>query len=171
MYSENPHLVYISLGSNQGDRLANLTEALRLLLPAVAPLSYSPIYQTPPWGFADQDDFLNQVIKAQTALSPQELLVYLKEVEVRLGRQPTFRYGPRLIDLDILFYDEQVLQSEGLVIPHPKLHERAFVLLPLSDLAPELRHPILGKTVTELLCQVSREGIYVYSTGKDAQDG
>jgi 2-amino-4-hydroxy-6-hydroxymethyldihydropteridine diphosphokinase len=117
--------------------------------------SRSSIYETPPWGVLDQPAFLNQVVKGKTYLKPEALLAALKRLEKHMGRQPTVRYGPRLIDLDILFFDDLVLEAPGLTIPHPGLAERAFVLAPLADLAPELIHPVLGKTVRELLEKVN----------------
>jgi 2-amino-4-hydroxy-6-hydroxymethyldihydropteridine diphosphokinase len=144
------HTVYIALGTNLGDRLKTLKDAIAHLPPMVLPLAASPVYQTAPWGYSDQPDYLNQVIEAETGLKPIDLLKYLKELEVRLGRRPTFRYGPRVIDMDILFYDDLLLETPELVIPHPRLHERDFVLVPLADLAPNKYHPVLGKTVGEL---------------------
>ncbi len=155
----NPHQVYIALGSNLGDRLENLQAALRSMPPDIRPLAQSPVYETSPWGFTDQPDFLNQVVLAETDLPPQELLARLKLIETTLGRSPTFRYGPRLIDLDILLYDDLVLQTPNLTIPHPHLAERAFVLVPLADLAPDLRHPVRGQTVRQLLESVDSQGI------------
>jgi 2-amino-4-hydroxy-6-hydroxymethyldihydropteridine diphosphokinase len=154
--------VYISLGTNLGNRCENLKSAAGSLPPQVRPKAYSGIYKTPPWGYTDQPDFLNQVIQAQTELPASDLLDYLKNIEVDLGRQATFRYGPRLIDLDILFYGEQVIESSKLVIPHPRLHERAFVLVPLVDLTPGLRHPILKRTIQELLEDIDTSGIALY---------
>ena len=154
--------VYIALGSNLGDRSANLEAAVEALPPSVRVLLRSPIYETPPWGYTDQPAFLNQVVQAETDLTPQDLLTYLKKLEEKLGRQPTFQYGPRKIDLDILLYDDLVLETPSLTIPHPHLAERAFVLLPLADLAPDLVHPVLGITVTEMLSKLNQEGIHLY---------
>lgn len=143
--------------------MANLEAARLALPPQVSVVSASPVYETPPWGVADQPAFLNQALHTQTTLEPLDLLHYLKRLEERMGRQPGMRYGPRLIDLDILFYGNRILETPNLVIPHPRLAERAFVLVPLADLAPDLRHPLLGKTVRELLASVDCSGIQLYS--------
>lgn len=153
------HVVYLALGSNLGERAASLRAAIEAMPPAVDVLAESPLYETPPWGYADQPAFLNMVVQANTRLAPLELLTFLKSLETEAGRTPSFRYGPRQIDLDILFYNSLVLQTPGLFIPHPRLHERAFVLVPLADIAPDLRHPALGKTVAEMLAGVDRSGI------------
>jgi 2-amino-4-hydroxy-6-hydroxymethyldihydropteridine diphosphokinase len=155
-------LVYLSLGSNLGDRLAALRAALSALPPAVTVLVESPVYETPPWGVADQPAFLNMAVQAETLLAPLALLAQLKHLETRLGRLPSIRYGPRKIDLDILFYDNLVLDTPELTLPHPRLHERAFVLVPLADLAPDLVHPRLGKPVRDLLRAVDTKGIKRY---------
>ncbi len=156
------HHVYLALGANLGDRLANLAAAKAALPPAVSILAASPIYETPPWGVLDQPAYLNQVLEGETDLTPLELLEELKRLETELGRKPGIRYGPRLIDLDILFFDDLVLDTPRLTIPHPHLAERAFVLVPLADLAPDLLHPKLGKTIREFLAAADRTGIELY---------
>lgn len=155
-------LIYIGLGTNQGDRLDNLSRAVAALPPNVSPLRLSSVYETPPWGYLDQPTFLNQVLEAKTSLNPSDLLEYLKHIEEQVGRKPTFLYGPRVIDLDILFYDELILDKPGLTIPHPFLHLRAFVLVPLVELMPDLYHPVFDKPVSELLASVDTVGIKRY---------
>jgi 2-amino-4-hydroxy-6-hydroxymethyldihydropteridine diphosphokinase len=119
----------------------------------------SPIYITPPWGFEEQPDFLNQVLEVQTEIAPRPLLRYLKKIESKMGRLKTFRNGPRLIDIDILFYGQRVVKSSKLSIPHPRLHERAFVLVPLNDIAPDFVHPILNITVETMLSEIDVKGM------------
>ncbi len=144
--------IYLALGSNLGNRAANLQAACRALSPQVLIERISPIYETEPWGYTDQPPFYNQVLRARTEMEPQALLRFVKQLETQLGRQPSVRYGPRCIDIDILFYADQILDTPELCLPHPRLHERAFVLVPLADLAPALIHPRLEQTVQEL-CQ------------------
>ena len=153
------HTVFIALGTNLGKRKANLRAAIKALPPDVTVLAESHVYETPPWGYEDQSAFLNMAVKAETEMEPEPLLKYLKQLEVELGREQNFRWGPRLIDLDILFYDDLVIDTPPLVIPHPRLHERAFVLVPLADVAPEVVHPVLQRTVSELLTRIDRQGI------------
>jgi|SRR3990172_3881828 len=153
------HIVYLSLGTNLGDRLANLKSALAALTPQMIVKERSHIYETPPWGYTEQPAFLNQVVKVETYLAPEPLLKHLKRIEVALGREPSFQNGPRLIDLDILFFDDLVLETPAVTIPHPRMHERAFVLVPLNDIAPELVHPEFKKTVRELLAGCDTSGI------------
>src|SRR5215216_6028698 len=145
------HIVYLALGSNLGNRLSNLKEAIAALPPQMEVKAKSAVYETPPWGYEDQPKFLNQVLKATTYLPAEPLLKHIKRLEVALGRQASFRNGPRLIDIDILFYDDLVLNTPPLTIPHPHLHERGFVLLPLMDIAPDFVHPLTKKTVREML--------------------
>src|SRR5215210_9003149 len=144
------HTVYLALGTNLGDRAANLKQAITSLTPQLEVKAKSQVYETPPWGFEDQPKFLNQVIKAKTYLGPEPLLKHLKRLEAALGRKESLTNGTRLIDIDILFYDDLVLENPSLVIPHPRLHERGFVLLPLMDVAPDLVHPVHKKTVREM---------------------
>ena len=153
------HTVYLALGSNLGDRLANLKGAIAALTPQMEVKAKSSVYETPPWGYEDQPKFLNQVIKATTYLDPGPLLKHLKRLEVALGRKESFPNGPRSIDMDILFYDDLVLNSPPLVIPHPRLHERGFVLLPLMDINPELVHPVSKKSVREMAAECDTTGI------------
>jgi 2-amino-4-hydroxy-6-hydroxymethyldihydropteridine diphosphokinase len=156
------HTIYLALGSNLGNRLANLQAAIAGLQPDMTARSQSPVYETPPWGITDQPAFLNMALEGKTDLEPVALLTRLKQLEVELGRRPSIRYGPRLIDLDILFYDHLVLDTPELTIPHPRLHERAFVLVPLADLAPDLVHPLLGQTVGALLETIDTTGVERY---------
>jgi 2-amino-4-hydroxy-6-hydroxymethyldihydropteridine diphosphokinase len=157
------HTVYIALGTNLGDRLANLRAAIESMPPEILDLAESHIYETPPWGYEDQPAFLNMVIKAETSLKPEALLKSLKQLEVELGREQNFRWGPRLIDLDILFYDDLVINTPPLVIPHPRLHERAFVLVPLMDVSPDLIHPVFHRSISDLLAGADTQGIFRFS--------
>lgn len=116
----------------------------------------SSLYETKPWGLKAQPDFINMVVCAETGISPEELLKKLKFIEKKMGRKESKRWGPRLIDIDILFYDDLVIDSPELKIPHPYIKEREFVLLPLSEIEPEFVHPVLKKTVRELYRELQR---------------
>lgn len=167
--SANCHTIYLGLGTNNGDRLANLEAAIQSLSPDVTVTRRSPIYRTPPWGYTDQPDFLNMVLEAETELPPFDLLKYLKDLEVEIGRTKTFRWGPREIDIDILLYENQTLETADLTIPHPQMQNRAFVLVPLADLAPDLRHPILGKSVDELKNTLDLTGIHPFDPNSETE--
>jgi 2-amino-4-hydroxy-6-hydroxymethyldihydropteridine diphosphokinase len=156
------NIVYLALGTNLGDRIANLEEALAALAPSVKVLERSPVYETLPWGVTDQGAFLNMVLRGKTRLAPSALLNYVKNLETQLGRIPSIRYGPRKIDIDLLFYNRILLSTPVLTIPHANLHERAFVLVPLADLAPDLVHPVLGQTIRQLLAEVDTSGVKRY---------
>jgi 2-amino-4-hydroxy-6-hydroxymethyldihydropteridine diphosphokinase len=143
--------IFLGLGSNQGDRLQLLRAALQRLAPHVLIQACSSLYETPPWGVTDQPPFLNAVARASTTLEPQALLRLLKQVEQALGRTPGLRYGPRPVDLDILLYGSLQLADTALQIPHPRIAERSFVLVPLAELAPSLRLQPAGPTVAKLL--------------------
>ena len=157
------HIIYLALDSNLGDRLANLKQAVASLTPQAEVKAKSQVYETLPWGYEDQPKFLNQVVRATTYLEPEPLLKHLKRLEVALGRKESFQNGPRVIDIDILFYDDLVLNRPSLVIPHPRLHERGFVLLPLLELAPELIHPLNKKSVREMAAECNMDGIMKFA--------
>ena len=143
-------VVYLGLGSNLGDREGKLAQALELLAQHVVIESLSSIYETAPVGYREQPFFLNAVCRVSTELSPEQLLGLAKEIEAELGRIPNFPNAPRPIDIDILLYDNKVVSSHELIIPHPRLTERAFVLVPLAEVAPEVVHPQRRKTIREL---------------------
>ncbi len=156
------HKLYLGLGSNLGDRQAHLDAAVAALAPSVRVLRRSAIYETAPWGYTDQPAFLNQVLEAGTDLEPKELLALLKATEKQLGRQTRFKNGPREIDIDILLIDDLVLNEDRLRVPHPGLYDRAFILTPLAEVAPELIIPGQKQTVKDLLAALDTSGIKVY---------
>jgi len=147
---------YLGFGANLGDRKKNLAQAINALnsRPDLAVLRTSGIYETEPWGLTDQPKFLNMVAEIATSISPSELLERVKKLEKDMGREDGPRLGPRLIDIDILLLEDQVVDEPELIIPHASLHLRAFVLVPLAELAPDSVHPILGVTIADLAGQV-----------------
>ena len=159
-----PVTTYLCLGGNLGDRLAALTEALHLLdaTPGMRCIACSSVYETEPWGVTDQPNFLNLVAAYETTLAPVGLLRACQSVEAEVGRIATYRWGPRLIDVDILLYGDQIVDSSepDLQIPHPRMTQRAFVLVPLMEIAPDTKVPPQGDTVRLLLDEVDgREGV------------
>lgn len=147
---------YIALGSNIGNREANLELALDLMEanPHIGVKAVSSRYLTEPWGNAQQADFFNQVGWIETDLSPRELLAYLQEIEIKMGRQPSEKWGPRIIDLDIILYGQEIVQETDLIIPHPYAQQRLFVLIPLQEINPEIVFPDSGMDIREVLIRV-----------------
>ena len=144
--------VFLLIGGNMGDRLQNLHQAIALLSATCGPvIQQSAVYETAAWGKTDQAAFLNQALLLTTSLTPQELITTILSVEEEMGRLRMEKNGPRVIDIDIIFYNELVMQEPNLTIPHPQLQNRRFVLVPLHEIAPTFVHPVLHKTITELL--------------------
>ena len=153
------HHVYLGLGSNLGNRKCNLEEAIRQIGEYATVKKLSSTYETEPWGLKNQPKFLNQVIFVESTLGPNELLSHLKKIEQKMGRKKSVRFGPRLIDVDILFFDDLMMNTPELTIPHPRLRERAFVLVPLAEIAPMLVHPLYHKTIKVLLQDVDQSSV------------
>ncbi len=152
--------VYLGLGSNLGDRRENLRRGLEFLAQRLTITAVSSLYETEPVGYVDQPAFLNAVCQAMTAAPPQQVFAWAKEAESALGRTPTVRFGPRTLDVDILLYSDMVCDTPELVVPHPRMVARAFVLAPLAEIAPAVKHPVSGKTAAALLRAVSdQEGV------------
>jgi 2-amino-4-hydroxy-6-hydroxymethyldihydropteridine diphosphokinase len=144
--------IFLLLGSNVGNSYDNLRIAMQhIQTDAGAIIKQSSIYRTKPWGKIDQPDFLNQVTEIETNLSPEELLVSVLEIENKMGRVRNEKWGPRIIDIDILFYNQVIINLPQLIIPHPEIAVRRFALSPLAELSPDFLHPLLNKTIDELL--------------------
>ena len=149
--------IFLALGSNIDNRKQHIETAIVLLREKVQDITVAPLYETKPRYFEDQQNFLNTVLRGFTDLEPRELLQFTKAVQKEVGRVERFRNGPREIDIDILFYDNVVYKDEELEIPHPRLQERDFVLQPFSDINPDFSHPVLKKTIRELLASLPEE--------------
>jgi 2-amino-4-hydroxy-6-hydroxymethyldihydropteridine diphosphokinase len=148
----------LGLGSNIGDKAGNIRTALARLADGICTITaVSSLYCTAPWGFADQEDFANACVLARTPLAPEALLAQIKRIEAEMGRQKTARWGPRLIDIDILFYGDAQIATNDLVLPHKELFDRAFVLVPLAEIAPDLR--IAGRSIAEAASRLNQSGI------------
>ena len=146
-----PALVYLSLGSNIGDREENLRDAIARLQKESRVVAVSSVYETEPVEFTNQPWFLNCVVAVETPLAPEKFVDNILEIERKMGRERIQKKGPRVIDTDILLFSDKILQSTTLTVPHPAMHLRRFVLKPLAEIAPEVRHPKLKKTIRELL--------------------
>lgn len=151
---------YIGLGSNLGDRIRNLQGALDRFGSIGVMKSVSSAYETKPWGVEGyQPRYLNQVAEVETTLDPLEVVTELLSIEFAMGREREEKNASRTLDLDLLIHGDTILEASGVTVPHPRMHERAFVLVPLAEIAPSLVHPVLGKTVAELLTDSDRSGI------------
>jgi 2-amino-4-hydroxy-6-hydroxymethyldihydropteridine diphosphokinase len=149
---------YIGIGSNLGNRKQNCENAISLLKEnRITVLKRSTMFETAPWGIKDQPKFINMAIKIDTILEPEDLLSLLKEIESAIGRTQTFRWGPRIIDLDILLYDNSIINTNTVKIPHPGIKDRDFVLRPLSEIAPEKIHPVFKKSIKKLLDELPKQ--------------
>ena len=144
--------VYLLIGGNMGDRMANLAEAIHLINQEIGPIQLkSSIYETAAWGNTNQPDFLNQALMLHTSLDAEKVMHQLLNIEIGMGRKRDIPMGPRTIDLDIMYFNDLVIDNELITIPHPKIAERRFVLMPLAEIAPQFLHPVLNKTNEALL--------------------
>ncbi|HIJ59764.1 MAG TPA: 2-amino-4-hydroxy-6-hydroxymethyldihydropteridine diphosphokinase [Nitrospirae bacterium] len=145
-------LIALSIGSNLGKREENINKAIKMLSErGVIVQEVSSFYETEPWGYKDQPAFINIAVKAKTSLSPQKLLDVVKSIELKLGREKNFKWGPRLIDIDIIFYNDLIIDNDEIKIPHPLMQEREFVLKPLVEIMPHMVHPLFQRNIETLL--------------------
>lgn len=144
--------VYLGLGTNLGDKLANLQEAVQLISQSIGAVTLSSsVFKTEPWGIEDQPDFFNQAVLIQTAYEPEEVLEKLLQIERNMGRERIQKWGTRIIDLDILLYEDLIINTPTLILPHPFMQDRNFVLVPLAEIAPGFIHPVLEQSILQLL--------------------
>jgi len=150
------NIAFIGIGSNVGDKIKNCRQAITEIGQCKQNrlVAQSPLYKTAPIGYTQQDWFINCVIEIETSLTVYQLLNRLKDIEISMGRERTRKWGPRIIDLDILFFNDEIIQGEGLTIPHPEAQKRAFVLIPLREIAGNYIHPLLNKTITQLVADL-----------------
>jgi 2-amino-4-hydroxy-6-hydroxymethyldihydropteridine diphosphokinase len=154
------HIIYLLTGSNIGDSGANLQAASKYIHQQIGKVvTVSNVYQTEPWGNKDQQVFLNQVLKVETQLAANQLLKTILGIETTMGRNRNIKWEPRIIDIDILFYDEEIIEEEDLKVPHPLVHERRFTLVPLNEIASSFIHPKLNKSISQLLKICADKGI------------
>ena len=148
------HQVYLLLGSNIGDRIGHILNGLNKIGEKAGVINaISSFYETEPWGVTDQADYLNAAVLISTEVEPGSLFAILKEIETGEGRLDQKKYAPRTLDIDILFYDAEIITTEKLTIPHPRLHLRKFVLIPMAEIAPDHMHPVINKTIEELIAE------------------
>ncbi|MDI9320732.1 MAG: 2-amino-4-hydroxy-6-hydroxymethyldihydropteridine diphosphokinase [Phycisphaerales bacterium] len=159
--------IYLLLGSNQGNRTMTLDKARNLLGEQLGAITcISPLYETAAWGNTQQPNFINQALQLSTKHNPIEALRIINQIENQLGRQRTEHWGQRTLDIDILLFEDKIIHSSRLVIPHPELQNRRFALVPLCDIAPELAHPIFAKSIKSLLADCSDQlGVFLYHKG------
>lgn len=162
--------IYLGLGSNVGDRPANINKAIVLLSQKIKNIKLSKVYETKPMTYVDQDNFLNAVLEGTTDLQPKALLAFTGQVELDVGRIRRFRNGPREIDIDILFYDNMIFHDAQLELPHPRMHQREFVLRPMLDLNGKLVHPVYKKTIRQLYKKLPKDALCVIGRGRELKN-
>ena len=150
---------YLLIGGNEGDRIESITHAREDIVSAgIRILHSSSLYETAPWGKTDQDDFINQALSVETTLAAQPLMTVLLNIEERMGRRRMGRWGPRIIDIDILFFGDELYDRPGLTIPHPEIQNRRFALVPMEEIAPHFIHPVLRRSIRQLLAECPDRG-------------